>query len=45
MFNFLEIFKSTALQTSGEIVSIVALVIAIGIAGVAIIIITSKKKQ
>jgi hypothetical protein len=39
------ILKSAALLTSGEVGAIVALVIAIGIAGVAIIIITSRKKQ
>ncbi|MGA2874551.1 MAG: hypothetical protein ABSE82_03335 [Nitrososphaerales archaeon] len=44
MFGFLTILKSTALQASGELGPIIALVIAIGIAGVAIIIITSKKK-
>jgi hypothetical protein len=44
MLSFLAMLKSAALQASGELGPIIALVIAIGIAGVAIIIITSKKK-
>ena len=45
MIEFLGILKSVALQASSELGPVIALVIAIGIAGVAIIIITSKKKQ
>ncbi|MGI0090817.1 MAG: hypothetical protein ACREBS_03820 [Nitrososphaerales archaeon] len=43
MLGLFGILKSTTLQTSGELGPIVALVIAIGIAGIAIIIIYSKK--
>ena len=45
MLNYLGILKSTALQASGELGPVIALVIAIGIAGVAIIIINSKKNK
>jgi hypothetical protein len=41
----LGILKFAMLMTSGEVGAIVALVIAIGIAGVAIILISSRKKQ
>ncbi|MDG6907111.1 MAG: hypothetical protein JRN20_15160 [Nitrososphaerota archaeon] len=46
MFLGLEgLINSVALQTNDELGAIIALVIAIGIAGVTIIIISSKKKQ
>ena len=45
MLGLLGIVKSTALQISGEVGAIIALVIAIGIAGVAIILITTRKNR
>jgi hypothetical protein len=40
----LEFLKMAVLQISGEMGALVALVIALGIAGVAIILITAKKR-
>jgi len=45
MMGLLGIFKSATLQISGEDGAIIALVIAIGIAGVAIILISTRKNR